>query len=363
MQVLVLGGTRFFGATIVRQLVAAGHTVTVFSRRSSAPAPPEATDGPRVSFAVPPGPGALEYLHGDRTRPDDLRAALGGRSFDAVIDNIAYDGDQVTALLDVLQGRVGRYVLTSTTELYEFSRHRSPRPLEEDVSFDWDPPELDLGERAWRYRAGKRRAEHVVRHRPGLSFTVIRPAIVAGPGDPTGRAWFYLQRLLDGGPLLLLDGGTAPFRLAYSDDLAAAYVAAIESLRAARRIYTVAQPEVLTVRRFVELAAAALGRVPDLVPVPRRAVEATGLLHDDPYGRAASFVPEVGRAAEDLALRATPVAEWIARTARWYRDAYRGPDSAGYVARDAERALAAWTAERAARSRAAAGSPASLPPA
>jgi nucleoside-diphosphate-sugar epimerase len=160
VQVLVLGGTRFFGATIVRQLVAAGHVVTVFSRRSSVLAPAE-------------GAGSVERIQGDRTCQDDLRAALGGRSFDAVIDNIAYDGDHVTALLDVMEGRIGRYVLTSTVELYEFSRHRSPRPLEDDVAFDWDPPELDLGERSWRYRAGKRRAEHVVRHRTGLSFTVI----------------------------------------------------------------------------------------------------------------------------------------------------------------------------------------------
>ncbi len=56
MNILVLGGTRFFGKTLVEQLGSAGHAVTVLSRGKL---PPPAGAAAHVS-------GALEAI-GDRT--------------------------------------------------------------------------------------------------------------------------------------------------------------------------------------------------------------------------------------------------------------------------------------------------------
>jgi NAD(P)-dependent dehydrogenase (short-subunit alcohol dehydrogenase family) len=58
MNVLVLGGTRFFGKTLVEQLVSAGHAVTVLSRGK-----------------LPPPAGA-KHLVADRSDPAALAAAL-----------------------------------------------------------------------------------------------------------------------------------------------------------------------------------------------------------------------------------------------------------------------------------------------
>jgi len=68
MRILVLGGTRFVGRALVDQAVSRGHDVTTFTRGRHGE----------------PRPGA-EALHGDRTRPADLRP-LAGRDWDAVID-------------------------------------------------------------------------------------------------------------------------------------------------------------------------------------------------------------------------------------------------------------------------------------
>src|SRR6185369_5067094 len=100
MNVLVLGGTRFFGKTLVDQLVSTGHAVTVLSRGK-----------------LPPSAGA-KHLVADRSDPAALAAALAGLSFDAVIDNVAMTAAHVTAALDALGDRAGHYVLTSTASVY-----------------------------------------------------------------------------------------------------------------------------------------------------------------------------------------------------------------------------------------------------
>jgi len=70
-EALVFGGTGQLGAHIVRQLVARGDRVTVFTRKGSSRA---RLDGLPVAF-----------VEGDLLQPADIRAAFAGRRVDAVI--------------------------------------------------------------------------------------------------------------------------------------------------------------------------------------------------------------------------------------------------------------------------------------
>jgi hypothetical protein len=72
-----------------------------------------------------PPPDGAEHLVADRSDPEALAAALAGRSFDAVIDNVAMTAAHVEEALEALGGRTGHYVLTSTASVYgDFSRGR-----------------------------------------------------------------------------------------------------------------------------------------------------------------------------------------------------------------------------------------------
>ena len=54
----------------------------------------------------------------DRCDPQQLRRALDGREFDAVIDTTLYRGKEAHEIVDLLQGRIGRFIFISTGQVY-----------------------------------------------------------------------------------------------------------------------------------------------------------------------------------------------------------------------------------------------------
>ncbi len=321
MRVLVLGGTTFFGADVVRQLLAAGHTVAIFTRGAQRP-----------DFWE-----RVEHIQGDRQDYAGFRDRLASETFDAVIDNIAYSGEDVAGALDALRGRIGRYILTSTGSVYRYAPPHAPL-LEESVNHETVPAGYDPSDGGWQYAAGKVAAELTLMQ-GDVPWTILRPPIVLGPSDPTLRGYYYFQRLMDGRPLLLSNGGVASFRLAYSDDLARAYLLALDTPQAAGRAYNICQSEIVTLRLTLEHAAEALG-VPLLTAeVPSKVLASRGL-GGGPYSHMVNFVPSIHRAETELGYTTTPFREWLTRTALWYRDEYRGEASADYDRRADEEAFA-----------------------
>ena len=101
MRLLILGGTSFVGRTIVEDLLARGHTPTLFNRG-------------RTGADLFPG---VERLVGDRD--NGSYAALDGLSWDAVVDVSAYVPRHVEQALAALGDRFGRYVFISTGMVYD----------------------------------------------------------------------------------------------------------------------------------------------------------------------------------------------------------------------------------------------------
>jgi hypothetical protein len=72
---------------------------------SAAGASPPSTVASRPTSCRP-----VERLRGNRSRPSELAAALGNRSFDAVVDMTLYNGRDAAGAIDVLAGRTGRHL-------------------------------------------------------------------------------------------------------------------------------------------------------------------------------------------------------------------------------------------------------------
>lgn len=194
----VIGGTRFFGKILVRDLLRQGHRVTVLTRGRTGD-----------EFG-----GAVERLRADANRVDELTAALIGRTFDVVIHQMCYSPIAALAACAAFAGRVGRLVMTSTIEVYNpdsFSERPAPpvsplaRECELDAAshgFDAGLPWLEPGFADRRYGEGKRQAESALVQRASFPVVCVRVGHVLAERDEfTGRFAFHVERILRRRPI------------------------------------------------------------------------------------------------------------------------------------------------------------------
>lgn len=180
MKILILGGTRFLGRFLTQAALNQGHEVTLFNRGKENPALfPEA-----------------EKLVGDR---DGDLAALEGRMWDAVIDTCGYMPQVVQQSAALLAGNAGHYTFISSASVYDdlqdpgIDEEHAVRKLPQDVA---DPPGNEY------YGELKFLCEREVEQQFPDRALIIRPGLIVGPYDFTGRFSYWANRVAQGGEVL-----------------------------------------------------------------------------------------------------------------------------------------------------------------
>ena len=333
MNILIIGGTRYMGKIMVERLLARGDRVTVFSR----------------GVAQPEWWDQVSHIQGDRNDRRDFAAKLKGVSFDAVIDTQAYQKEDVECAVKAIQGKVGRYLLLSTSSVYlegmvDFRDHC---PYDESV-VDWSTLKYDYPPGEDPYAVGKRHCEKWLDENSTVPYTIIRVPAVMGPDDPTGRMWWWVQRALDGARVILPTDSLGAFRTLYSRDAAVNIIRALDSDQTVNQTCYIGMPEIMTVERWAQLIWTAAGHECQIAYLPREVIrKQPGLQgYAPPLTRPLANIHDLSKAQRLFGIRATPVAEWVQTTVDWYRDSYRGEDSQGYQFRNDELSLAAKWEER-----------------
>lgn len=333
--VLLLGGTGFMGGRTARALLERGARVSVLSR------------GKRP---VPPG---AELLVADRRESGPLAAALEGKRFDFTVDFTAYDSRDIEQLMLVPYAVLGRYVMISTGQVYLVAdgAHAPFREADSDHPVIPEPPADSPDHAEWRYGTGKRRAERTLlslRASHGMRATVLRLPIVQGEADGSLRLWAYLERLLDGGALVLPEGGARLVRHVYAGDVTAAILTLLEREQPRERVFNLSQPETVTLRELVERIAAAAGVTPRFAGADWDEIAAAGLERSfSPYAGPWSSVLDPARAAGELGLVGTRLDEYLPRVVRWHLEHRPTQSHRGYAQRALELELASRVASRA----------------
>jgi len=202
MTVLVLGGTRFIGRHIVEALMASGHRVSVLTRGRS----PDELDA------------SIERLRGDRSEGASGLSALADRTWDVCIDVSGYTPLQVRASTDALGTRVRRYVFVSTVSVYARTAGRGPIVETDPLLPEANEAEVEVTNE--NYGPLKVTCERIVRDVFEARATILRPQIVAGPFDPTGRHTYWVQRTLQDGDVAAPGNGTDHVQVVDARDIA-----------------------------------------------------------------------------------------------------------------------------------------------
>ena len=178
MKLLLLGGPRFLGRAIADAALERGHELTFFNRGTTNP-------------DLYPG---VERIIGDRA--GDL-TALGGRTWDAVIDTSGYLPNDVRASAEALAG-CGLYCFVSSISVYaDFAR---PNDEDSQVAELGDLPADEVTNES--YGALKALCEEAAREVFRERALVVRPGLIVGPHDPTGRFTYWPHRVARGGEVV-----------------------------------------------------------------------------------------------------------------------------------------------------------------
>jgi 2'-hydroxyisoflavone reductase len=327
MDLLVIGGTRFFGRAAVEEAVRRGHRVTVFHRGEW----------------EPDGFPDVEHLHGDRTRGLEL---LAGRSWDAVLDTWAFVPREIRELAEAVGDEIGHYTFVSS-----LSVHPDGLPVGATEDTPMHPPADPEIEEVTEETYGplKVASELQAAASFGGRLLVIRPGYIVGPNDPTDRFTSWVRRAAAGGRMFAPGPPDAPVQGIDARDLGTFVVERIEA--GDTETYGVVGPrEPATMADVLEAARSAAGADTQLDWVDQEFVLGLG---DDVETLFPMWHPQLpGFHAYDASkalgagLRPRPFAETVADTLAWDRGRGSPPLKAGYDHERERDLLAAWDANR-----------------
>jgi nucleoside-diphosphate-sugar epimerase len=241
----IVGGTGQIGRAAALKLAESGWDVVAASRSGSLP------DGLEAAGVRP--------LQLDRSVNAELgRAVRDG--VDVLLDVIPFTRADAVQL-NSLEGRLGSIVAISSASVYVDGDGRS---FDEATSIDTFPrypvplaetqPTVSPGDAT--YSTQKTEMEQTLLAGP-LPATIVRPGAVHGPGSEQPRELFFVKRILDGRPRVILVGdGESRFHTAAAANIAA--LVALAADRPGNRVLNCGDPEPPSVKEMCSTIARVL---------------------------------------------------------------------------------------------------------
>lgn len=229
MKILVMGGSYFLGKAFVEQ-VGKEHEIWVFNRGSRRLTKEHVTQ-----------------LTGDRQENGSL-TALEAIDFDVVVDFCAYRQKDIENCMAHLQKSVKQYIFISTVDVLA---HRTGQLLEIDSDYE----SIHYGGEIGAYIDGKIALEKELMtccEEKTISYTIIRPAILYGPGNYAPRESLYFHWLKEANQFLHPQDATGYFQYVYVEDAAKIIVNCLNNKAAENQIFHVCGGEAVTYERFAD---------------------------------------------------------------------------------------------------------------
>jgi nucleoside-diphosphate-sugar epimerase len=240
MHVLFIGGTGLISTAIARELLQAGHQVTLFNRGQS-------------QNRLPSG---AHTLHGDRKDYAAFEATFADQSFDVVVDMVAFSPEDSASAVRAFAGRCGQFIHCSTVCVYS-------GPVTQ--------PFHSIGS----YGQKKIECEKLLmeaHQRQGFPVTIMRPSHSYGEGGSLIRSFgprnSFVTRLREGQPLIVQGDGNSLWASCHVDDVARGFIAVMGNSKCLGQAYHITGEEWMTWNTYHEQVAQVVGGKFEPVHIP-----------------------------------------------------------------------------------------------
>ncbi|MGI6695532.1 MAG: SDR family oxidoreductase [Christensenellales bacterium] len=239
MKALLIGGTGNISLSVSRLLLEQGWELTLLNR------------GHHNDLV----PGA-EALVADINDEAQVRGLLTGRTFDVVVQFIAYHRQEVFRDVNLFSGITGQYIFISTASAYQ----KPPRNYLITESTPLHNP-------YWQYSRDKINCEKLLMEAYDMDFfpvTIVRPSHTYGITKLPlaihgGSGWPVLERMLKQKPVLIPGDGTSLWTLTWADDFARGLVGLMGNHRAIGQAVHITSDEALSWNQIYRIVAEAAG--------------------------------------------------------------------------------------------------------
>lgn len=245
MKVLFIGGTGIISSASSELAIQRGIELYLLNRGQSVRQPPR---GARL-------------LHADIRQPESVQAALGGLSFDAVVDWVAYTPEHVQNDIKLWGSRTGQFIFISSASAYQTPPHFLP--VTESTP---------LHNPFWQYSRDKAACEALlngVYQGEGFPATIVRPSHTYDRTlFPFHGGFTNVARMRSGKKVVVHGDGTSLWTLTHHRDFAVGLVGLLGNPHAVGDTFHITSDEWLSWNQIYENVAHAAGTDARLAHVP-----------------------------------------------------------------------------------------------
>ncbi len=238
MHVLFIGGTGLISTAIARQLLESGHQVTLFNRG-------------RSKNRLPAG---AQEIQGDRKDYAAFEKTFADKSYDVVVDMVAFHPDDSASAVRAFAGRCRQFIHCSTVCVYSGPVTMIPTPETE--------PYHSIGG----YGQNKITCEKLLLKAfedQQFPVTILRPSHSYGEGGdmirPFGPSDTFVDRLRKGKPLIVPGDGNGVWASCHVDDVARGFIGVMGQGQCLGQAYNITGDEYLSWNMYHEQVAEVVG--------------------------------------------------------------------------------------------------------
>ncbi len=245
MKVLFIGGTGVISSACSELAIQSGIELHLLNRGKS----------------IRPVPMGATHLIGDITQPASMNAAIAGKSFDAVVEWMAFTPEQIKLDIERFRACMKQYIFISSASAYQ--KPPGILPITESTP---------LVNPFWQYSRDKAACEAMLERAgcdEGFPYTIVRPSHTYDRTLlPFHGGYTTVARMRAGKAVVVHGDGTSLWTLTHHLDFAVGLVGLLGNPGAIGQAFHITSDESLTWNQIYTYLAHAAGVEPKLIHVP-----------------------------------------------------------------------------------------------